>query len=436
MDIETINKRLSSGELDIPNMFPHLEKLKEMTHVFNIDFGLKKLPTTPGILLIRGARQYGKSTWLEQEILKTIEEFGAGTAFYLNGENILNVDLLEKKLDELLSAFSKTATVRRIFIDEITAIPNWEIALKRMADRGKLTNTLIITTGSKATDIRRGAEKLPGRKGKLDRTTYLFTPIPYREFHQAGYKKLGKNTLNAYLLSGGSPIACSELISHEIIPEYVIELVRDWIDGEIAASGRSRNALFNIMNSVFRFGGTPIGQAKLAREAGLANNTVAQGYTELLNDLCCIVPAYPWDQHKKQLILRKQCKYHFTNLLSAIVYHPERVRTPKDFDMLPETTQGMWYEWLVAQELLRRSAIRGEEILAPFSFWQNKDHEIDFIAQSEKFIEVKHGKSSPLEFSWFIHQFPKKKLTVINQNKFETNHVCGISMEDFLLADR
>lgn len=62
----------------------------------------------------------------------------------------------------------------------------------------------------------------------------------------------------------------------------------------------------------FRWGGTPVGQAKVARESGLANNSVALGYLEILNDLGCIVPAYPWDPHKKQLILRKPCKYYFS----------------------------------------------------------------------------------------------------------------------------
>lgn len=434
MDIETINQKLSQGEIDIPKMFPHLVRLKEAAYIFKIDFGLTELPTEPGILLIRGARQYGKSTWLEQQILDTIKQFGAGTAYYLNGENIPNTDTLEKEIDRLIAAFTKDAPIQRIFIDEITAIPKWEVTLKIMADRGKLANVLIITTGSKATDLRRGAEKLPGRKGKLSRTTYLFTPLSYREFQKVCGKTLRSKTLVTYLLSGGSPIACSELASKGMIPEFVIELVRDWIDGEVAASGRSRSALFNIMSTLFRLGGTPVGQAKLAREAGLANNTVAQGYIEILNDLGCVIPGYPWDQHRKLMILRKPCKYHLTNLLAGIAYHPARIRTPDDFLALPETTQGLWYEWLIAQELLRRQAIRGDEILAPLAFWQNKKHEIDFVDSFDDFIEVKRGNCSPLEFSWFTHQFPHKQLTVVSPTAFKTSHVQGVSFEDFLLA--
>jgi predicted AAA+ superfamily ATPase len=434
MDINIINNKLALGEIDLPNMLPHVAKLKKSPYVFKIDFGLKKLPLEPGILMIRGARQYGKSTWLEQEILKTIEQFGAGTVYYLNGENTSDVNALERSIEELIVAFPQNAPVKRIFIDEITANPKWEIALKRLADQGKLDEILVITTGSKATDLRRGSEKLPGRKGKLARTNYLFTPISYREFIKVCGADLQTDALTTYLLSGGSPVACSELAVNNMLPDYVIQLVRDWVEGEIAFSGRTRSSLFNILNTIIRFGGTPIGQAKLAREAGLANNTAAVGYIEILNDLGCIIPTYPWDQHRKLLILRKPCKYHFTNLLAAVAYNPARLRSPNDFLALPNTAQGMWYEWLIAQELARRAAIRGEEILAPLAFWQNKEHEIDFVSPVDGFLEIKRGGCSPIEFSWFTRQFPKQKLTVINSKKFATDSIQGISIEDFLLA--
>ena len=88
-NVDTINRQLASGDIDHPSIFPHLARLMERPYIFTIDFGLKELPTEPGILLIRGARQYGKSTWLEQQLKQSIETFGAGSAFYLNGEHIL-----------------------------------------------------------------------------------------------------------------------------------------------------------------------------------------------------------------------------------------------------------------------------------------------------------------------------------------------------------
>ncbi len=433
MDIHVINSRLATGELDADQLFPHAQRLQESKYVFDNQFSLVELPTEPGILLIRGARQYGKSTWLELQTLKTINEFGAGSAFYLNGDFISNAEMLSSELEKLALSFSKKVKVKRIFIDEITAIKDWEVILKRLVDNGILRKILVITTGSKATDLRRGAERLPGRKGRLDQTNYLFTPVSYHSFYEQCHKKLKSKTLNAYLISGGSPIACSELATHGYIPEYVIQLVRDWVEGEIAKSGRHRSVLINIMNVLFRFGGAPVGQAKLAREAGVANNTVAQGYIEILNDLGCVIPSYPVDIQKHQLVLRKPCKYHITNLLVAIAYHPAQIRSPADFEALPNEQQGMWYEWLVAQELLRRNAVRGEHLLEPQGFWQSKQHEIDFYDPIDGFIEVKRGKCSALEFAWFAKQC-NQNLTVINKNHFETDLIVGTDLESFLLS--
>ena len=212
-------------------------------------------------------------------------------------------------------------------------------------------------------------------------------------------------------------------------------MTRDWIEGEIAATGRNRSALLNIMNVIFRFGGTPVGQAKLAREAGLSNNTVAAAYVEILSDLGCVMPAFPWDPQKKQLILRKPCKYHFTNLLVTVAYHPARIRSINDFLLLPEKEKAKWFEWLVAQETMRRSAIEGRHLLEPLAFWQNKTHEIDFVDDQGNYIEVKLGKASALEFSWFPKQFKNKKLIVINASNFETDNIRGLSLQDFLMAE-
>jgi len=435
MNISIINERLALGDLDHPSVLPHLTRLKDSPFVFEVDFGLDELPTKPGILLIRGARQYGKSTWLEQQVKLTIEQYGAGSAFYLNGDYILNLDKLEAEIDKLLATFAKDAAVKRIFIDEITAIENWTLALKRMADSGKLNNVLVVTTGSNATDLRRGVERLPGRKGKLDRTEYIFTPIAYREFKRVCGKKIGNDTLWAYLLSGGSPIACTELAEHGRIPEYVIELVRDWIDGEIERTGRSRSSLLDVMNVLFRMATNQIGQTKLAREAGLANNTVAKGYIDALQDLACVTPAYPWDQHKDVLIKRKACKYHLTNLLVAVVFHPAQIRSVADFNELPNKEQGFWLEWLVSQEILRRKSIKGGVLLEPLGFWQSKEQEIDFVLSNKHLLEVKRGKTSPLEFAWFNKQFPNAKLTVISDNNYKTDKVLYCQLEEFLLEE-
>jgi uncharacterized protein len=435
VDARQTNEALAVGRVDAAGLFPRLEALEAAPFRFKARFGLEELPRQPGLILVRGARQYGKSTWLEEQIRRTVTEFGPGTAFYLNGDELRNGRDLVEAIRTLLPLFAPTAPVRRLFIDEITAVADWETALKRLADAGELRNVLVTTTGSKATDLRRGSERLPGRKGRLARTAYLFAPVSYAEFHRVCRDALGADLLAAYLLSGGSPLACAELAATRRLPEYVIEITRDWIYGEFAATGRSRAALLGVMECLCRFGGTPVGQAKLAREAGLANNTVAAGYVEQLMDLLCVASAHPWDQSRSRVSRRRPCKFHFTNTLVAVAWHPARIRSLDDYRALPSEEVAKFIEWLVAQELWRRAAVRGDESPEQMAFWQAPGHEIDFITPPRAAIEVKTGSTNPLEFAWFPRTFPPGRLTVIGKDRWQAGSLEGITLEDFLLAD-
>ncbi len=233
-------------------------------------------------------------------------------------------------------------------------------------------------------------------------------------------------------MSGGSPAALSELAQAGRLPEHRIEAVRDWVYGECAAAGRSRTSLLAVLERLAVRGGSPVGQAKLAREAGLANNTVAAGYVELLGDLLCVAQAQAWDASRRVRLARKPCKFHFINLLTAVAWHPARPRSVGDFRAMPEHVQSMFLEWTVAQELWCRRARRGEDVPDALAFWNSGERELDFVAAPDSFIEVKRGSSSPLEFSWFSRSFPRSRLTVVSGSRFQTDQVRGVTLEDFL----
>ncbi|MDA3925032.1 MAG: AAA family ATPase [Kiritimatiellae bacterium] len=433
MNFTEINQALAAGEVSQAGILPKVDVLKKQKAVFNIQFGLDKMPEEPGLLLIRGARQYGKSTWLQQQIKSTIEQFGPGSAYYLNGDEIRNERALEENLLTLSRLFSPKAGVRRIFVDEITAVKSWEKALKRLFDQNELEKILIVTTGSKATDLRRGAERLPGRKGHLDRNQYLFTPLSFSEFKKVCSSCFSEEDLvPAYILSGGSPPAVLSLLENGNIAPYVIEIVRDWIYGEFAQSGRSRDLLLGVLECIYRFGGTPTGYAKVAREAGMANNTVASGYIDQLTDLICVAPSYAWEASRNRFNRRRPCKFHFTNLLAATAWHPSHPRCPADYHALPSEQQAVFMEWTIAQECWRRAALRGDEIPEKSAFWQSDKHEIDFVFSSNDFIEVKRGRAGPLDFSWFPKMFPQARLKVICNTNFETDSIQGITLKEFL----
>ena len=417
-------------------MWPHIAEYESKAVTFPFEFGLDELPREPGLITIRGPRQYGKSTWIELELRDSVIAFGPGSAYYLNGDDILTDDQLHQELIELDSAFAKSATVKRLFIDEVTAVKNWQRAIKRALDRGHLRDVLIVTTGSKATDLRRGSERLPGRKGKLARSDFIFLPVSYRSFHERCSSELGDDTWIAYLLAGGSPLGCNDIYQFERIPEYLIQLIRDWILGELISSGRSRIATGSVLSNLYRYGGSPIGYTKLARESGLANNTVASGYIEQLGDLLSVLPAWAYDHTKRMFQLRRPAKFPFINLAVAVAFHPQGLRQVHEFKALPDGSKGVLLEWLVAQELWRRNVLAGVENPEAIGYWQSDRHEIDFADRNGTFIEVKLGKASVLEFSWFPARFPEEELLVVCTTPFEGRTVRGMTIHDFLYGVR
>lgn len=185
------------------------------------------------------------------------------------------------------------------------------------------------------------------------------------------------------------PVACGDLIAHPCLPDFRIELVRDWVFGAYAKAGRSRASLSAVHECLYRFAGTPVGQSKPTREAGLANNTVA-------------------------------------------ARHPLHPRTPADFDGMSPQRRGETVEWAVAQEPVRRAAIRGNEFPELIPHWSSEEPELDFVESPGSFIEAKHGRSHPFEFAWFPQVIQNARLTVVCENRFETERIRAVTLADFL----
>jgi predicted AAA+ superfamily ATPase len=434
MNVVERNQLYLKGILQEEGLFPHLE-MAPASGFFNWDFGLAELPREAGIIVIRGPRQYGKSTWLEYQLRETLRQFGPGTALFLNGDYIAGPDELDSDIESLMSYFPEGASVRRLFIDEITAVAGWQKAIKRLADRGVLRKVLLITTGSKASDIQREAELLPGRKGKLARTIYLFVQLPYKIFYDKAFPTLKAQTLPAYLIAGGSPPACAAVLETGSVPEYVFQTTADWIYGECALAGRSRPMLLRLLEQLMRRGASPIAQTTLAEESGMANNTVAHGYLDLLSDLLVLGASEPWDPTRKVRVSRKASKYPFVNLLAANTWSTNRHTTPASLERSTGEEKGVWWEWAVASELFRRAAKEGHPSPLQSLFWRSEKHEVDFVRQGRPWIEVKAGQASPFEFDWFIRTFSREKLLVVSSDRFDGSTVRGVTLEDFLLDE-
>lgn len=122
----------------------------------------------PGsISIIRGPRQVGKTTELKLLVSDLVRRgVPPRNIGYYPCDDIIHF----RELMDLIRVFAKTVEGQGgtgyLLMDEVTAVKNWHRAVKSVADSGMLENIYLLLTGSSAIDIKRGYERMPGRRGK------------------------------------------------------------------------------------------------------------------------------------------------------------------------------------------------------------------------------------------------------------------------------
>jgi len=152
-------------------------------------------------------------------------------------------------------------------------------------------------------------------------------------------------------------------------------------------------------------------------------------------NLLCLGTAFAIDTNRGVAVRRRPAKYPPTNLLAAIAFDRTSLRSVGDFRALPNSIQGRWLEWLLAQEIWRRKAIRGESTPEQLDYWQGGEHELDYVVRPDLMLECKRGGSSALEFAWFSRTFPKAELWIVGRDRFEGSRIRGRSFADVLLDE-
>lgn len=287
----------------------------------------------PGIHILRGPRQVGKSTDLKLLVQRAID---AGrdprSVVYLA------LDLLEGQPHAELAR-----TVRRakdlagrpgrcvLLLDEVTAIERWQSAVKALWDAGDVRGDVIVCTGSSAIDLRRGAaERLPGRREAG--SDHLVLPQSFAAFAQAvdptiprspglavedlctpdGAAQLRDARLHApaleralerYLRFGGLPASVAEAASGEPEPSAATRRVLyDSLVRELQRRGASVAACQALLERVVRSLGSKVSWSQMAREmdvpigrgrGGPSHHTL-RDYVELMAAGYFLLVVYYW----------------------------------------------------------------------------------------------------------------------------------------------
>ncbi|MCP4602899.1 MAG: ATP-binding protein [Proteobacteria bacterium] len=306
---------------------PHLSPLVDLPLVHPLEWWRDVDWNEPGILILTGGRQIGKSTSTKLLIQSMIDEqrFPAEDIFYLP------CDLLEDKhkLVRLVRDFTAEREDREflLVLDEITFVSGWNMAIKALADEGRFRRGFALLTGSDTVMLKEAASSFPGRRGEAARVDFHLYPLSFREYVELAHpKKVRWNdddllqTFEAYLSGGGMLRAINDIARHGAVREATFTTFEQWIRGDATRRGKKTRLLEEVLAAVYMTTPTQVTYSTLARRTdGLAKDTVLD-YLEMLRQMDVLFDLPAFDQNTGRGFPKKARKLHFADpFISEVV---------------------------------------------------------------------------------------------------------------------
>jgi len=235
-------------------------------------------PTGKHIEVISGIRRCGKSTLMKQLIHTRYQKIA-----YFNFEDarVYGFEINDfPKLDEVIDK-----DIEAYFFDEIQNVPDWEIFIRQLHDRGEK----VFLTGSNATLLSKDlGTRLTGRHIR-----YELFPFSFEEF--LTYKQIGNtiDSFNLFLLQGGFP----EYLKTPQ-PEVLQNLLRDVVFRDIAIRYNIRNTSSLMVICLYLLSniGKEISFNNLRKTFSVGSTNTVSDYLSWLADayLMFFLPRFSW----------------------------------------------------------------------------------------------------------------------------------------------
>lgn len=323
----------------------------------------------PGLYVIRGPRQIGKSSWLKS-ILSTLAQADSRSVLYHSCENLRD----HQELAALIEAHRERPI---LLLDEVSFVNEWWRAIKHEIDRDN--KKTIVMTGSHAADLKFGADTMPGRFGAGGE--YELLPMDFAEFtemrQQAGWPmaKSWSEALEQYFKVGGFPLAVQEAGPDVVKPVQAMETYRRWLLGDLIKLGKQELFLREVMGQIALTMTSTMSLQTLAQKTQMGSHMTAQSYVELLDSSFALKTLFAMDPEKNSYQFKKQKKFYFRDpLLYWMALEWAGLRQPAG--ALSAVAE------MVAHEALVRRYKR-------FGYVSNRLGEIDFVCPKEWALEVK-----------------------------------------------
>ena len=381
----------------------------------------------PYVYTLRGPRQVGKTTLVKMIIEKLLKEGTNPKAIaYFTLDLVTNPEGIVEVFRGVKDLTPDLTGSRFFFLDEISSVPDWQKAIKYARDTGLAASDFLLLTGSSAADIRRGAERMPGRRGEKHGLDKLLLPLSFAEFAQARrvspYSECRRlhlpdflseeaatvlksamlmnpdltRALGEYVTVGGFPRSVNELLGGAGVTKATMEMLWSLISGDVEKWHRDRRVALKIMERLSTSLGTSLSWRRIAQAAGVSDPSTAQSYVELLSEEFVLLVLYFLDMSRQSISPRKAKKVYFVDpLMHHLVCH--LLHPDRDLSQLVTRRLPALAEDVVALELFRameRDMVETFKMPTSLFYWRSShQREVDFLVRVDGDIipiEVKY----------------------------------------------
>jgi len=408
---------------------PHLHALAQLKYKYQFNWWEQLDLSIPGIYILTGGRQVGKSTSCKQLIKKCLSKkrFAPENIFYLPCDEIFDA----KELSKILRFFFNEINGKRflLIIDEITFVKNWDRTIKALADEGYFQQGLCILTGSDSLILKEAAMRFPGRRGKASQTDFHLYPLSFGEYvklvaSKKIYNKKLFDIFEDYLQCGGYLRAINDLAQANKISTATFMTYEQWIRGDFLKQGKKEDTLLTILNALLTVGVSQISYSSLTQKIGMVSKETCMDYCRLLERMDILINLQAYDQNKKQGFPRKARKFHFADpfIYRTILHWLKREGYLNSFDM-----KNILVEACVSSHCKR---------LAKTFYFKGDKGEIDVIWLKDKFpqaIEIKWSKQIRPSDLKTLKQFKHNVILTKHPVTGSTDGIKSLPVYQFLL---
>ena len=447
----------------------------ELLRTIQYDFS----PNNSVVYTLRGLRQVGKTTLIKLQIKRFLDRGVSPisimyyTMDLAQGPNDI-VDIIERYMSYTKRRRGKSRCY--IFLDEISAVSNWQKGIKWLVDAGYLKNTTVLATGSHSLDLKNAAERLPGRRGVVDGShDKMLLPMSFTEYTSALDPELGRfirkcvptrdarnsilcdltknkideslqrlilrheelnSLLREYMVTGGLPKVVNEYAQHSTLTEPDYATYLGTLTGEWGRMRRNTSILSRFCRRLVLSMGNRISWSQLSKMSDMSGPGIASDYADLLERLFVLAVVYRFDECNGHLTATADKKMYVTD---PYLFHVLRAWT--DTSTIHESStyflndtenRGRMLECVAANHLIRLAF----DLTAKKSTFDHHNHVFYWVDKKQREVDFVLDGGSVTRMAIEVKLGNTVKNTIAMKTLMDRANLGGIVLSDSHLEER